>query len=145
MSNGLTGAQLRYIEVEATIGRAVDLDHVRQMAEVLQTLLDEAAEAGEEHHDIDQLVGTIKRLEEQRAEAVTEKDDLESEQGQATEFLKQEHAQAMADLANTADEYRARAEKAEHELAELQAKIEAAPLPSRRAVAAERKRKGAQS
>jgi uncharacterized coiled-coil DUF342 family protein len=140
MNNGLTGAQLRYIEVEATIGRAVDLDHVRQMAEVLQTMLEEARDAAEEHGDIDDLVGTIKRLEKLREEAVTEKDDLESEQGQATELLKQEHAREMADLAETADAYRARAEKAEHERAELQAKIEAAPLPSRRAVAARKKR-----
>lgn len=140
MGNGLTGAQLRHIEIEASIGRAVDPEHVQQMADVLDTLLDEARDAAEEHHDIDQLVGTIKRLEDLRCEAVNEKDEAQEEYRESIEKIRQEHAQAMADLATTADAYRARAEKAEHELAELRAKVELDPLPSRRRAVAARKK-----
>jgi len=140
MGNGLTGAQLRHIEIEASLGRPVDPEHVQQMADVLDTMLDEARDAAEEHHDIDQLVGTIKRLEDMRCEAVNEKDEAREEHRESLEKIRQEHAQALADLATTADAYRARAEKAEHELAELRAKVELAPLPSRRSVAARKKR-----
>jgi DNA repair exonuclease SbcCD ATPase subunit len=141
--SALNGAQLRYIEIEATLERPIDPEHVRRMADVLDTLLDEAGEAAEERDDIDDLVSTIARLEEQRAEAVTEKDDLEVDQEDAIEKLKSEHAKELDELAATADEYRARAEKAEHALEEMALALAAQPMRTRRAVAAERRKKGA--
>jgi chromosome segregation ATPase len=116
--NALSSAQLRVIEVDARVGRPVALEDVEQMSDVLDTLLDEAAAAGEPHDDLDDLVGTIERLEKSRQEAVSDLEEKERETDKRIEWMQSEHAQALADLANTAAEYKARAEKAESDLSQ---------------------------
>jgi hypothetical protein len=116
MMNALSSAQLRVIEVDARVGRPVAPEYVEQMSDVLDTLLDEAAAAGEPSDDLADLIGTIARLEKSRQEAVDSEADREREHDKRIEWMQTEHATALADLANTAAEFKARAEKAEHSL-----------------------------
>lgn len=133
LPSGLTYAALRALQLDALLDRTLDRDAVQAMAETLMVLLDEAQAADEDHASIDDLHGCIERLEKLRAEAVAadakREEEADKKHDELRAALDKEKAKVRveaADVAKTADEWRKRAERAEHEIAEQRSNVELA-------------------
>lgn len=123
MKADLTSYRLREIEILCALEKPVPREEVSDMAEVLQALLDEAQDAEEEHEHIGDLPGTIKRLEELRSGAVEATEEEEAKYDKKLEEARKEHETALEEerekrleMEKTCDEWKRRAEKAEHDL-----------------------------
>lgn len=110
---------LRDLRMRALTAGAVDVDRFVEIVELLESVLDVARE-----EQADSMV-CAEELEDFARRLAAERDTAQQEQGnteracdEQIEDLKQGHTQALADLAETADEYKRRAERAEHDLAE---------------------------
>lgn len=114
-----SGNVLRDLRMRAEMRAEVDPARFAALVEILEDVLDVARE---EQSDsmvcAEELADFARKLVADRDAAVKEQQDADAACDEQIEELKQEHAQAMADLAETTDEYRRRAEKAEHDLAE---------------------------
>jgi hypothetical protein len=126
LPTGLSRSQLREVEYDAMVGKAVAPWIVEAMCETLYSMIDEAEEAGIEVSSIDDLHGIIEDLEEKRASAVEAEIENKTECEASIKRITDEMTAELQTVAATADEWKRRAEKAEYEVAEGRSNVELA-------------------